>query len=179
MPAPTDAELVDHIVATGDPAAFGELVRRHQGRVLGVLRRLVGGDRAHAEDLAQETFESAFRHLAAYRGGSLIGWLCSIAVRQFLSDRRRHRPEPIADLEPATPPLDPTASDLERGLSQLRPEQRAVLVLTHGHAFTHEEVAVMLGMPLGTVKTHARRGLEALRDWMSRADEPAESGGDR
>jgi RNA polymerase sigma-70 factor, ECF subfamily len=162
----TDGELVAHIVETGDPAAFGELVRRHEHRIRSLLRRLSGGDAARADDLAQDTFVLAFRRLASFRGESALAtWLARIAVRQHLSDQRRSRPELVASAERAAPPTLALAErvGLERGLAQLRPEQRTVVVLTYGQGFTHEEVADMTGWPLGTVKTHALRGRAALR----------------
>lgn len=162
----TDAELVAHIVETGDPGAFGELVRRHEARILTLTRRLSGGDSARAADLAQETFLRAFRHLAQFRGeSSLATWLVRIAVRQHLSDLRTSRPDPIAEIDDAVS-IVPEASErvaLERALARLRPEQRLVMVLAFAHGFTHDEIAQLTGWPLGTIKTHALRGRAALR----------------
>lgn len=163
----TDDELIAHIRASGDTAAFGELVRRHEARIVTLLRRLAAGDRALADDLAQETFLAAFRHLSRFRGESTLAtWLVRIAVRQFLTDVRRRRPEPLEDRveAAATDSVDPaTRLDLDRGLTRIREEQRLALILTHEHGMTHAEVAELTGWPLGTVKTHATRGREALR----------------
>src|SRR6201996_6937105 len=82
--------------AAGDAAAFGALVREHQSRVRGFLRRLTRGDAALADDLAQETFLEAFRKIAQYRGeGSFGGWLCGIAWSRFLMERRKRKEEPL------------------------------------------------------------------------------------
>jgi len=171
----TDGELVAHIQATGDPAAFGELVRRHEARIRALLRRLTAHDAARADDLAQDTFFAAFRHIATFRGEAAVAtWLVRIAVRQYLSDARRKRPEPVAEVGDVVEPErdDPVALvDLDRGLSAIRDEQRLVVVLTFAHGLTHAEVAELTGWPLGTVKTHALRGRAALRDALTGDDD--------
>jgi RNA polymerase sigma factor (sigma-70 family) len=163
----TDDELLAHIRASGDTAAFGELVRRHEVRIVTLLRRLTAGDRALADDLAQETFLAAFRHLARFRGDSTLAtWLVRIAVRQYLSEARKRRPEPVEDLgdDEASDAADiDLRIDLDRGLTHIRDEQRLALVLAHEHGMTHAEIAELTGWPLGTVKTHANRGRAALR----------------
>jgi len=161
----TDDELLAHIRASGDTAAFGELVRRHEVRIVTLLRRLTAGDRALADDLAQETFLAAFRHLARFRGESTLAtWLVRIAVRQYLSEVRKRRPEPVEQLDEASDAVDLDARiDLDRGLAHIRDEQRLALVLAHEHGMTHAEIAELTGWPLGTVKTHANRGRAALR----------------
>jgi RNA polymerase sigma factor (sigma-70 family) len=161
----TDDELLAHIRASGDTAAFGELVRRHEVRIVTLLRRLTAGDRALADDLAQETFLAAFRHLARFRGDSTLAtWLVRIAVRQYLTEVRKRRPEPVEDVEEASDTADlDLRIDLDRGLAQIRDEQRLALVLSHEHGMTHAEIAELTGWPLGTVKTHANRGRAALR----------------
>ena len=165
----TDDELVAHVLDTGDAAAFGELVRRHEARIRALLRRLTGGDEARAEDLAQDSFLLAYRNLARFRReAALATWLVRIAVRRYLSDARRRRPQPLAESE-LPEVIDEAAVapeahlDLEHGLARIREEQRIALVLTHAYGFTHEEVAELTGWPLGTVKTHATRGRAALR----------------
>jgi RNA polymerase sigma-70 factor (ECF subfamily) len=164
----TDDELVAHIRASGDTAAFGELVRRYEVRIVTLLRRLTAGDRALADDLAQETFLAAFRHLARFRGDSTLAtWLIRIAVRQYLTEVRKRRPEPVEELgedEASHAAIDLDARiDLDRGLMRIRDEQRLALVLAHEHGMTHAEIAELTGWPLGTVKTHANRGRAALR----------------
>jgi len=80
-------------------AEFGVLVRTHQSKVRGFLRRLTRGDAALADDLAQETFLEAHRKLAQYRGeGSFGSWLCGIAWSRFLMERRKRKEEPLDEL---------------------------------------------------------------------------------
>ena len=163
----TDDELLAHIRASGDTAAFGELVRRYEVRIVRLLQRLTAGDRALADDLAQETFLAAFRHLAQFRGDSTLAtWLIRIAVRQYLTEVRKRRPEPVEalgedDTDHAAIDVD-ARIDLDRGLVGIREEQRLALVLAHEHSMTHAEIGELTGWPLGTVKTHANRGRAAL-----------------
>src|ERR1700733_7044437 len=88
----------------GDRAAFARLVRQHQSRLRGFLRRLTKGDQSLADDLAQESFLEAWRKLAQFRGeGSFAGWLLRIAWTRYLMEARRRKLEPLdgADELPA------------------------------------------------------------------------------
>ena len=91
----TDDSLAQR-ARSGDASAFGALVREHQSKVRGFLRRLTRGDAALADDLAQETFLEAHRKIAQFRGeGSFGAWLCGIAWSRFLMERRKRREEPL------------------------------------------------------------------------------------
>ena len=171
LEALTDAELITRVLTRDDRHAFGQLVARHQSAVRGLLRRLTGGDLAQADDLAQETFLRAYRGLRGYRGGAKFSsWLYRIACNVFLSQDRSSRAVPH---EPAA--LDAGEGevhlpeglleryDLERALASLKPRERAALVLTYANELTHEEAAVILDCPLGTLKTHVARAKEKLR----------------
>jgi RNA polymerase sigma factor (sigma-70 family) len=167
----SDTELITRVLVRDDRRAFSELVARHQSAVRGLLRRLTGGDVAQADDLAQETFLRAYRGLRGYRGGAKFSsWLYRIACNVFFSRDRGSReapPEPLA-LEEGSPEMSlPDALleryDLERALAALKPRERAALVLTYANELTHEEAAVVLDCPLGTLKTHVARAKEKLR----------------
>jgi RNA polymerase sigma-70 factor (ECF subfamily) len=170
---PSDTELITRVLLRDDRRAFGVLVSRHQSAVRGLLRRLTGGDLAQADDFAQETFLRAYRGLSGYRGGAKFSsWLYRIACNVFFSRDRGSR---LAAPEPPPPELEAGASDvslpdallerydLERALASLKPRERAALVLTYANELTHEEAAVILDCPLGTLKTHVARAKEKLR----------------
>ena len=169
--APTDAELITRVLLRDDRRAFGELVARHQSAVRGLLRRLTGGDLAQADDLAQETFLRAYRGLRGYRGGAkFFSWLYRIACNVFFSRDRGSREapqEPLAleagNSERVLPDLVLERHDLEKALASLKPRERAALVLTYANELTHEEAAVVLDCPVGTLKTHVARAKEKLR----------------
>jgi len=154
--------------ADGDSAAFGFLVREHQSRVRGFLRRLARGDAALADDLAQETFLEAWRKVSQFRAeGSFGAWLCGIAWSRFLMDRRKRKEEPVADADPSDStdpqPASHARLDLERAMARLSPEERAALTLCYALGHSHGEAADILQMPLGTVKSHVLRGREKLK----------------
>jgi RNA polymerase sigma-70 factor (ECF subfamily) len=160
-----DAVWIGRVVRDDDHEAFAELVRRHQSAVRRFLRRLAGNDEGRADDLAQETFWKAYRHIGSFGfRGKFLSWLFRIAYQEFVSDeRRRHGVSSVplpADLE-----ADGGARDqfIERRtfdqlMDLLRPEERAALVLHYRHDMTHAEISEVLALPLGTVKTLIRRG---------------------
>jgi RNA polymerase sigma factor (sigma-70 family) len=167
LPPASDAALVARVLAGDDRRAFAELVRRHQGAIRTLLRRLAAGDAALADDLAQETFLRAYRRLSTFRGEARFGtWLHRVAWNAWLSEARRR---PAEDPDPPAAPPDPALSraearhDLSRAFAVLREEERAALALAYGQELTHEEAAELLGWPLGTFKTHVARGKERLR----------------
>jgi RNA polymerase sigma-70 factor (ECF subfamily) len=182
MPGPTDAALIARVLAGDDRHAFAELLRRHQGAVRGLLRRLCKEDHALADDLAQEAFLIAFRKLATFRADAAFGtWLYRIAYNAFLMHIRSKREE--VSLDETVPPDDDTVDDehapvegesvreldVRRALSQLSDEERAAIVQCYYLDRSHEEAAYVLGRPVGTVKSHifrARKKLEAtLAAW--------------
>jgi RNA polymerase sigma-70 factor (ECF subfamily) len=172
LAGPADRALWTRAVV-GDVHAFTSLVRRHQSAVRGFLRRLSGDD-ATADDLAQETFWKAHKALASWRGeGSLVSWLLSVAWRTWLSEKRkvRHAREIIdddaKDSAQAVRGVERTSRDVERDVQRalltLKEEERAAIALCFQDELTHEEAALVLHMPLGTLKSHVARGKEKLR----------------
>jgi RNA polymerase sigma-70 factor (ECF subfamily) len=168
MMSESDAELVE-AARRGDRFAFARLVQAHQRGVRGFLRRACG-NADNADDLAQETFLSAWEHLGQFRGdASLRSWLCGIGYKKMLASRRsagRARARDHAyyeDAPKATPAGDPVMNvALEKAMVALAPDQRACVALCLGGGYSHAEAAEALEMPLGTVKSHVNRGRERL-----------------
>ncbi len=163
-----DVELAV-MAASGGRAAFGELAKRHGSAVRGLLRRM-GADPSLADDLAQDAFLSAFEHIAEFRGeGAFAGWIKRIAARLYVKRwKRRAQLDPIADAperEPAVGGEGLAASllDLDQALSALSPSERICVSLCYGAGLSHAEAADALKAPLGTVKSHTRRGMAKLR----------------
>ncbi len=158
-----DLELTA-LAATGDRKAFGELVRRHNTGVRGLLLRM-GADPALADDVAQDAFLTAFSRISEFRGeGAFAGWVKRIAARHYLK-RVRKRPH-------AEEPSDETFGsegdvaariDLDEALRALSASERLCVSLCYGAGMSHAEAAQVLEMPLGTVKSHVKRGLDKLR----------------
>jgi RNA polymerase sigma factor (sigma-70 family) len=172
-----DAALVQRARLANGASAFEQLVRRHQGLVRAQLRRLTDGDHAVADDLAQETFVLAWRKLDQFRGeSSFATWVYRIAYTCFLQHRRRQgRPtEPVGDLDEAGAERMANADsesglevDLGAAMQQLSENQRNALLYCVQLELSHEEAATVLGMPLGSVKTHVLRGKAKLRALLS------------
>lgn len=167
----SDADLILAVVQRDDRNAFAELVRRHQSRVRSLLRRLAKGDHAAADDLAQETFLLAWRKLPAFRfEARLSTWLYRIAFNVWKSDARKRR-DVVLDLDPddraqdvAVEDPDPGVKvDLERAIAELTDGERACIVACYYADLSHDEAAGLLGLPLGTVKTHILRGKAKLK----------------
>ena len=162
-----DAASAERRAASGDAAAFGALVRQHQSKVRGFLRRLTKGNHALADDLAQETFLEAYRKIAQFQGqGSFTGWLYAIAWSRFLMDNRKRKLEPLDDMdERVAPSIDPAIKlHLEKAMALLRAPERAALTLCFALGMPHEEAAIAMGVPLGTLKSHVARGREKLKN---------------
>ena len=185
-----ETERVEAQIATwlarsreGDRKAFEGLVRTYQSRVRQQLRRLTRGDLALADDLAQETFVEAWLHLNDFRGDARFAtWLHRIALMRFLQHQRRPRlPMDWIDdhadrADGADVGRDPRAveglgRDVVRALEALSEIQRLAIVHCFHLELTHAEAAQVLGLPLGTLKSHLNRARarmhEMLRDWKS------------
>jgi RNA polymerase sigma-70 factor (ECF subfamily) len=165
----SDADLVARVLAGDDRHAFAELVRRHQSTVRGLLRRLTCGDEAWADDLAQDTFLRAFRGLAGFRGGARLStWLYRIAYHRYLDERaRRGRESREADGDVrADSGFGRRAAlqhDVERAMAVLDDRERAVIALAYGQDLSQQDLAELLELPLGTVKTVQARAKDKLR----------------
>jgi RNA polymerase sigma-70 factor (ECF subfamily) len=161
----------------GDLDAFNDLVRLYQDQLFALIVRMVPDQ---ASDVVQEAFFSAYKHLDAFRGGSVKSWLNRIAVNAAMDTQRarKRRPvQPYPELEdetwqpPAGEDADPerTAVLTERtralslALSQITDDQRAAIVLYDVEGYDYLEIADMTGVSLGTVKSRIHRGRLALR----------------
>ena len=164
-----DMDLVAQSVG-GNRDAFGELVRRHGSGVRALLRRM-GADPATADDLAQDAFLAAFEQVAEFRGeGTFAGWVKRIAARLYI---RRWRREARMPLGPEAPDEDMGVGagesganariDLDEALKGLSPVERLCVSLCYGAGLSHAEAAAALNAPLGTVKSHVKRGLDKLK----------------
>jgi RNA polymerase sigma-70 factor (ECF subfamily) len=165
-----DAALVRRSVA-GDMRAFEQLYRSHVGRVHGAILRLVGMDRARAEELTQEAFVRAWQKLATFRFDAAFStWLYRLGVNTALMELRGRREEDNVDdatLEYAAgfdlPFCAGERGDLERAVAALPPRARAVLVLHDVEGWKHEEIATQLGMAVGSSKAQLHRARGLLR----------------
>ena len=161
----------------GSDVAFASLVSRHQGAVRGFLRRVLSGDHAEADDVAQEVFLTAWGSLGRLKDPTGIrAWLCGIAwrkARDRMRGRRRVEARDGAWLEASAPPPGVSPEDrmaMETAMVDLAPDERACVALCLAEGWTHGEAAAALGLPLGTVKSHVGRGRAKLLQALGGSD---------
>jgi len=168
---PDEGLLRAHVA--GDPDAFAELVRRHRDRLWAVALRTLD-DREEAADAVQDALISAYRAADRFRGDSAVTtWLHRIVVNACLDRARRRQARPTVPLPDANggslallgsaPPHDSdTALTVRDALSRLPSEQRVALVLLDMQGYSVSEIAEMLGVAEGTVKSRCARGRARL-----------------
>jgi RNA polymerase sigma-70 factor, ECF subfamily len=163
--------------ALGDRAAFADLYRATASKLFAVSLRIVR-ERPLAEEALQDSFVNIWNHASDYAQAKSAPttWMTAIVRNRSLDIVRRSREEPDVDEaltanlidESAAPARDAQARaeahTLERCLEKLDAEQRQTIALAFYHGLTHSELAAHLRRPLGTVKTHIRRGLARLRE---------------
>jgi RNA polymerase sigma-70 factor (ECF subfamily) len=158
----------------GDEAAFSELVGRRQTWLRNLLRRLCR-DHALADDLAQQVLLQAWRGLPKLRSVAAFGsWLRQMAVNSWLNHVRSARETSAVEVEEAFTPTPGEALDLDRALSLLARDERLCIVLAYNEGMSHGEISAATSLPLGTVKSHIKRGSERLRTLLD-AYQPAEA----
>ena len=182
----TDQEVV-LLARSGREAAYRELIRRYERPVFALLFRMVR-DRELAEDLSQETFVKALNAIESYRPEfKFSSWIFKIANNAAIDHLRRRELDTLSlDGSPhaETPeamqatalqigarqesPLDTVeakelGSEIEAAIGRLRPEYRSCILLRHVEGRAYEEIAEILDLPLGTVKTYIHRARNELR----------------
>jgi RNA polymerase sigma-70 factor (ECF subfamily) len=167
----SDVLLVARVVADGDHSSFELLVRRYQSGLRNFLRRLTKNDYGRADDLAQETFFKAYRSIHTYKGtAAFSSWLYRIAYNSFLNDERGRFPETEFDESQQLPVTHKNEHaikpDIDRALESLSLRRQAVFDLHYKKGMTHFEISETLELPLGTVKSDLRRGLEKLKQYL-------------
>jgi RNA polymerase sigma-70 factor, ECF subfamily len=166
------------MVAEGDQGAFSELYDRSSGRVLGLVRRLLK-DLAQSEEVTQEIFLEIWQNAKRYdpARGSATTWILTMAhrravdrIRSSQSTRDRDARIGLRDLETE---YDSVSESVEirvehervgQALQRLTQLQRQAVTLSYYGGYSHSEVAEMLKVPIGTVKTRLRDGMIRLRD---------------
>jgi len=177
---PTDASLVEQALA-GSQEAYRVLVERHGRPVLTLIARMVR-DQSVAEELAQDAFVKAFGALRSFDPAyKFSNWMLRIAHNVAIDHLRKARP-PVVSIDDNASGRDladvladgrePSAfehavrgdfrADLEAALARLRPEFRRLVVMRYIEDLSYEDIAEVVGLPLGTVKSHLHRARAAL-----------------
>jgi RNA polymerase sigma-70 factor (ECF subfamily) len=174
-----DIMLIERIVAR-DQGAVGELYDRHNRLLFGLILRILG-DRADAEEVLQEVFVQAWTRSETYNEalGSPAAWLVRIARNRAIDRLRANNVRtraldaaPIDLITPDTPETHASASEQQcvvtRALSTLPMDQRVLIEQAYFLGLTQSELAERHRLPLGTVKTRIRTGMQALRQQLAR-----------
>jgi RNA polymerase sigma-70 factor (ECF subfamily) len=155
----------------GDRAAFAELVNRRQAWIRNLMRRC-SGNAVLADDLAQQVFMQAWRSIVQLHDAERFApWLKRMAINTWLQHARKGDPlrnaEDREDVEGAHHETPGLAMDLDRALGTLAEDVRLCVVLSYYEQMTHNEIARFTAIPLGTVKSHIRRGTKRLQEELS------------
>jgi RNA polymerase sigma-70 factor (ECF subfamily) len=164
-------ELLARVVS-GDREAFDQVMRDHEDRVFAVCLRVLG-DRESALDAAQDTFLTVFRKAGQFRGNSALGtWIYRIAVNTCYDQIRRAKRRPVESMPEHVDPSDPSAEEaiesagrrpeIEMALAALPIDFRNAVILSDLEGLPLPEVAEILGVPVGTVKSRVFRGRRLL-----------------
>lgn len=183
--AESDPALDDlvHRAQRGELPAFNAIVLRYQDHVFSLVLRMLT-HREAAEDVTQEAFVSAWRHIDSFRGGSFRSWLFTIAANRARDELRKGVRRPTtsldaarddpdrADIDPPEPGPSPEGvaeqgemrAAIEVALAALPPDWREVIVMSDIHGMDYAEIAAATGVALGTVKSRLSRARSRLRE---------------
>jgi len=173
-----DARLIDEVLS-GDTAAFGQLALKYQDRLFNTVMHVVRC-REEAEDVVQDAFVQAFVKLETFqRASAFYTWLYRIAFNVAVSRNRRRRPEVSVEQTrelTGDEPMDAgdgpgdriqqqeCVGQVQAALAQLSEQHRAILVLREMDGFCYEEIADVLDLPVGTVRSRLHRARLQLRE---------------
>ncbi len=174
-------------VAAGEMAAMQECIDEYGGLVWSLARRFCASP-AEAEDAVQEVFIALWENADRYDAtkGAEVTFVAMIARRRLIDSGRKHqrRQKTLEQARESAPPPDATPFDevaaradearrATEAIGTLSEDQQKVLGLAINQGLTHEEIARTTGLPLGTVKTHARRGLTRVRELLKQSESGA------
>ena len=188
---PDDPRLIADCLA-GNTDAYGDLVVRYQDRLFNSVLRLVDNGE-DARDVVQEAFLHAYQSLHSFKGDSLFfTWLYRIAINTAISMKRKQRHvlriQPAVEGSSSLEPLDPSESNrpghamemaederrVHEALAKLSPEHRAVLVMKDMEEMMYEDMAEVLEVPIGTIRSRLHRARTELREILIHEESQAE-----
>ena len=185
-----DAEALIADAQQGDATAFNRLILQYQDLAYTVAYRIMSDPDA-AADATQEAFISAYKGLPRFRGGSFRAWLMRIVTNACYDELRRRKRRPQSPLEAlySEEPMPSSSSSsspespeehvqrqelsqlLQAGIALLPDDQRLALVLSDAQGFSYQEIAEVMGVPRGTVKSRLHRARVRLRDYLQEREE--------
>ncbi len=170
MSEATDEFLISRIVVFNDHKSFKILLERYHGPMRNLLMKLTNFDEEMTNDLLQEVGIRIYTGLKSFKGkSSLNSWIYRIAYNVFISEhsKRQRRGNQIEVLSKSVDVTSITQSeqniDLNILISFLKPEEKLAIQMSYIEGYSHKEIAEILQCPLGTVKSHIKRGKERIR----------------
>lgn len=163
----------------GDDGALAELFQGSYPFLLKYLLKLTF-NLQNAEDLAQETYSKAIENLSRFKGTSKFStWLISIATRLYLDQQRKRKREfnwmkqeqSVRKLKWEAQSNNQVWDDVMEALGQLNDGLRVPVILKHYYGFSYEEIAAIISIPEGTVKSRVHKGIKAIRKELAKIDE--------
>jgi len=180
-----ESELIAKVLISNDQQAFSQLVKYYQQAVRQYCRRLCAPDISLADDIAQETFWQAYQKLNLFSGkGKFQGWLFRIAYFQFLQHLRKFKKARsltdddgnIDDIAVVGHAQQVTNNrDIEAAMTHLKTNERTCLTLQFSFGYSQTEISEILQMPLGSVKSHSKRGKDKLSEIFQLAEQRSDS----
>jgi RNA polymerase sigma-70 factor (ECF subfamily) len=166
----SDMRLIALVLLNDDHKAFGKLVEKYQSDVRGLLIRLTNGDKALADDLAQDVFIRAYKYLKSFKAtASFSTWLYRISYNVFIDNyKSQKQTENIDDYYNSICDENNdsgTEIDFQTALKVLGPNEKVVILLHYSKGYSHNEIAKITGMPLGSVKTNILKAKDKLRKY--------------
>lgn len=179
-PETSDDQLLAAFLG-GDQGAFDTLMRRHEDRIFGLALRMTG-NRADALDATQDAFVAAFRKARTFKGTSAFStWLYRIGINACHDLlRKKSKLVPTEEIDPGAMPDNMAEDvglrmDLALALQDLNPDYRQAVLMHDLGGFPYEDIAVLTGVHVGTVKSRISRGRKKLAEMLEQRGAPAAS----
>jgi len=165
----SDLSLITMVILNNDHRAYGKLVTKYQSEVRSLLIKLTNGNKDLADDLAQDVFIRAYKYLRSYKATAKFStWLYRISYNVFIDNCNSKKQVFNFNDYDITQEVNEDVSstiDLQNALKVLKPNEKIVVLMHYEKGFSHSEIAKILHVPLGTVKTNILRAKEKLKKY--------------
>ncbi len=163
-----DIDLIRRVTGNNDHYAFGMLIDKHQCAIRSLLFKLTRGDKVITDDLSQEVFIRVFKHLKTFKASAQFStWLYRITLNVYYDHQKKLKHQYIDSLnEPSIEP-EPYENkiDILKALELLNEKEKLAVILNYEKGFSHSEIAKIMKLPIGTVKTNILRGKAKLKKY--------------
>ena len=165
----SDTSLILLVLLNNDHRAYEKIVIKYQSDVRGLFIKLTNGNKALADDLAQETFIRAYKYLKTYKAtASFSTWLYRISYNVFIDHTKSIKKTDDIDGYDCISDDDQDVGseiDMQNAMKILNENEKAAILLHYDKGYSHNEIASIMQIPLGTVKTHILRAKEKLKKY--------------